>query len=211
MKALILFDGSRSSQLSLLTACEDAHRRARSDTAQLETDQVLVLTFEKPTAYPQENNGGADQLAAMLEQAIKRLECCGEFIRINAEVIRCHPSEVTSVLIERAREWKTEALYLPVTSKNTEPVKSHTGWWANWRKQSAKPTSTWLEPGPTTLAISASRFQTSLLMQEAQCKLVLVDEEGTATRLRFCQPVGKPASRPQVRQEAKSPEVVKQS
>ena len=70
MKSLILFDGSRSSQMTLLTACQDAHRQAAcTKEGQLpEAHAVLVVAFEDMTALSNAGKGEYS-VAAELESS----------------------------------------------------------------------------------------------------------------------------------------------
>ena len=188
MRSLILFDGSRNSQLSLLNACQDAYDRAArlAPDEQPETNEVLVLVFEDMAAAS-ELPEGRNELFSLLEKAVQRLECCGDFFNIRGEIVQCREAEVTNVLTARAKEWKAESIYFPVAFDPDQAERPRRQWFGFGRKIEVQEVAQ-----PQNIpAFTSEIFDMSQILENSECRIVLTNQHGIATRL-YCV---KPAAR----------------
>jgi hypothetical protein len=201
MRAIILFDGSRNSQLSLQAACHDAYRQwhAAQDQPSLPVE-ALVITFEALTTANMVNSDPFQSKThshLLLEQAINNLEACGEFDKIIGEMIRCSQTELTEVLIDRAKEWKADSIYLPLKSKQpilaTSVKPPKVGWLHRLGLRTRpQPEAQIFESDPRE-TLSTSQIEITKLMEQAQCRIALTDNEGITMKLHYVAPASSTA------------------
>jgi hypothetical protein len=193
MRAIILFDGSRTSELSLQAACRDAYQVWHTSNGQPSQPlEALVITFEAITAANLTEpltTRSQSHARLLLEQAVNNLEGCGEFDKISGEVIHCAPAELTQVLIDRAREWQSDSVYLPLKSRSTILPASTKQARVSWlgrlglgARPEAQPQALELNPHQT---LSTPQIEITRLMEQAQCRIVLTDAEGIAMKLHY--------------------------
>lgn len=197
MRAIILFDGSCTSQLSLKAACHDAYQVWHTKHGQpSQAMEALVITFEAVSVadlMQPDSIRSQGHARLLLEQAVNTLEGYGEFDKISGEVIHCSQAELTQVVIDRAREWQADSVYLPLKSKqpilpaSVKPSKS--GWLRRLgigAKIEKQPQILEANPKET---LSTSEVEIRQLMEQAHCRIVLTDAEGVTMKLHYVPPV----------------------
>ncbi len=191
MKALILFDGTPTSYLNLQAACQDAYRlQQRSHTpTQTVYNEALVIAFEclaDKTGRPEMEY--RRQVTEVLQQAIKRLERCGEFDKIEGEVIQCCSWDLTGVIVQRASEWKADVIYLAIADKEAQPALApkELGW-RRWLGIKAVVQSAERTYVPRS-ALNSQQVEVKRLLERTNSKVVLTNSDGAAMRVHYINP-----------------------
>lgn len=197
MRAIILFDGSRNSQLSLQAACHDAYQQWYVAQDQPSPPvEALVITFEALTTANLANSDpfqSKTHFHFLLEQAISNLEACGEFDKISGEVIHCSQAELTEVLIDRAKEWQADSIYLPL--KSNQPILAISiklpkrGWLYRLGLRTMPQTQPQTLEPDSQGTLSTSEVEITRLMEQAHCRIALTDTEGITMKLHYVAPV----------------------
>lgn len=193
MKAIILYDGTDSGLLSVQTACRDALAvRLQEQTSEKPTNQLLVLLFEalEPPSAKKTINEVAigDRAAKSLEQALAIIEDSVSFTKVASELVMCNPADFTEVLINRAKEWQADSLYLALGKNSspysleaaTSPKPKKLGWLVRlgFRPKAVAKDNQSQEP-----LISNRELDVTQLLKKTGCRLVLTDNEGLTMRL----------------------------
>jgi hypothetical protein len=184
MKYLILFDGSSLSWRILETACRDAESILDDTKPPVE---VLVLAFLDQIAGRTLANS---ILAAqnLLAKAVSRLECCGAFSKIEAEVIQSYQLELTSVVINRAKEWQADSIYMAVAATPPLPLPTtRFNWLGKLFGRPASPTEV-VENWPEVAPLTSEQLRVNQLLSQTKCRVVLIDRAGMALRLHYVAP-----------------------
>ena len=111
---------------------------------------------------------------------------------------------MTSVLIQRAKEWKATNLYFPVAVAPAHAVAPR----RNWFGFGSKPGVQTLHVEQSRAAITSKFFNVSLLLEESGSKIVLTNYEGSVTRLHYCVSFRRPTAPVAVAARSKEKELV---
>jgi hypothetical protein len=180
MKALILFDGSKSSIRILQVACQDAR--------QLETapNNLIVAVLGLVPYGIDLKTGLAEyekQADALFFQASQYVQG-GEYNKVSGEIILCRENKVTEVLAEYFNEYQLDIIYMPAPSTYTISTFSptnHNSFFAKIFRKSKK-----LESQPETISGGkpiAELIYPGELVKTITGKVVLNTAEGIVTRL----------------------------
>lgn len=213
MKALILFDGSKTSELCLKAACQDAFAlniAQAEKSGQNQPIEAMLLTAESDyfddivtnQVRIYKNRG---QL--LLDQGLKELECCGEFDTITGRLIQSNQANLTQVLIDQANAWQATTIYLAMdeqslANNNSTPQKQPA--WLSWLGFKSKPDNSW--PGefqvPAETPLTTSQVRVKQVLEQTHCRVVLINAAGVAMRLTYYPPATRPALQERMNEKA---------
>lgn len=203
MKALILFDGSKTSQFCLKVACQDAfaaNAAQAGKSGQIKSVEALLVTAESAfydDVITNQVRVYKNRGQLLLDQGIKELERFGEFDLISGRVIQSNQANLTQVLIDQANAWQATTIYMAMDEQRTTsqlpPLKKESAW-LSWLglKRNQSDFQGEFQVNPET-PLNTSQIKVKQLLEQSQCRVVLVNTEGVAMRLTYCPPATKPA------------------
>lgn len=190
MKAVILFDNSKLSELSLQEACWNAYQNQQLNRSENDLNKVLLLTFNclSNTTHSQATRY-SQQTLMLLQTGLEQLECCGAFEQIEGEVISCQLADLTACLSARLREWQADVVYLAQAEPANPAPKSETSRRRQWfgAKHQSQPAL------PDQLAgnFTCAEIEIRDLLKQSGCPLVLTTTEGLTLKFSYHPPLKK--------------------
>jgi|GEM_PF-2463624 len=172
MKALIIFDGSEASRLSLETACQDAYIRQQKNAQSQESFEAVVVAFEFTPQDDQALSWNSEK-KRYLEQVGAFLKCKGAFDQIKTRYIQ-YQGNPTEIVIELANTQGVDSIYL--IDNELEKVSP--------KKPKILERLGLVKPLPVA-TFSAVKIETLRLLKETSCKIIITDAQGLFMRFSY--------------------------
>lgn len=188
MKAVILFDNNKLSELSLQEACRNAYQTFQLNSGGHELNKVLLLTFNcLSNTTHSEAIRYSRQALTLLQNGLAELECCGAFEQIEGEVISCQLADLTASLSSRLREWQADIVYM--AQAQTEAANSAPEIENHYRRHwlGAKHPQPALVSRPTA-NFTCAEIEIKELLKQSGCQLALTTLDGLTLKFSYYSP-----------------------